>query len=119
MSSTNANKAAALSSVSKYSNLAIFVPIAGIVTVAVAMAFQFAVIDHGSSGQLTIDSNMKGIGWAIGTGLIITFVGLLLYRTIFSSERAFIWLFAFAWVGYLLGNIAIILSLYQVQLTQT
>jgi hypothetical protein len=114
---TNANKST--NPLSKYSAFAIYVPIAGIVAVAVSMAFQFGVIDQGSSGQLTIDSNLAGIGWAIGTGLIITFVGLLLYRTIYSSERAFLWLFGFAWLGYLLGNIAIMLSLYQVQLTQT
>lgn len=118
MSAINVNKAAS-SSFSKYSNLAIYLPITGIVTAAVAMAFQFAVIDHGSSGQLTIESNMNGIGWGIGLGLVITLVGLLLYRTIYSSERAFLWLFGFAWFGFLLGNIAIMLSLYQVQLTQT
>lgn len=103
----------------KYNTLAIAIPIAGIATVAVSMATQFAVIDHGSSGQLTIDSNMAGIGWGIGTGLIITFVGLVLYKFIYSSERTFLWLFAFAWLGFLLANFAIMLSLYQVQLTKS
>ena len=105
-------------STSKYNTLSIALPIAGIATVAISMATQFAVIDHGSSGQVTIDSNMTGIGWGIGLGIIITFVGLVLYRFMNMSDRAYVWLFGFAWVGFLLANIAIMFSLYQVQLTK-
>ena len=107
-----------MNSGSKFNTYAIALPIAGIATVAISLATQYAVIDHGTSGQVTIESNMSGIGWGIGTGLIITLVGLVLYRTINMSERAFLWLFAFAWFSFLLANIAIMFSLYQVQLTK-
>jgi hypothetical protein len=101
---------------SKYSSLAIVIPVLGITTVAASMAANFFVIDHGSSGQITIESNMTGIGWGIGIGLVITFLGLVIYRFLFMSERSFVWLFAFAWVSFLIANLAIMLSLYQVQL---
>ena len=101
---------------SKYTSYAIAIPVVGIATVALSMATQFAVIDHGSSGQVTIQSNMKGIGWGIGLGFVITFLGLVIYRFLYMSERAFVWLFAFSWVSFLLANFAIMFSLYQVQL---
>ncbi len=103
----------------KYTNtLAIALPIAGIATVAISMATAFGTIDHGSSGQLTIQSNMGGIGWGLGTGLVITLVGLVLYRVVHMAERAYLWLFAFAWFSFLVANFAVMLSLYQVQLTK-
>jgi len=107
-----------MNSGSNFNTYAIALPMAGIATVAMSLATQYAVIDHGTSGQVTIDSNMAGIGWGIGTGLIITLVGLVLYRIINMSERSFLWLFAFAWIGFLFANIAIMFSLYQVQLTK-
>jgi hypothetical protein len=122
MSATNTSKNVGSSSSTNpfaKSSFSVLLSVAGIFTVATALGLQFYNVDHGSSGQLTIDSRMKGVGWVIALGLIITFVGLVLYRTIQSSERAFLWLFAFAWVGYLIANFAVLLSLYQVQLTQT
>ncbi len=122
MSATNTSKNVSSSSFTNPFTKSIFsigLSVAGIFTVAAAMGLQFYNVDHGSSGQLTIDSRMKGVGWVIGLGLITAFIGLLLFRTIQSSERSFLWLFAFAWVGYLIANIAVLLSLYQVQLTQT
>lgn len=107
-----------MNSGSKFNTYAIALPIAGIATVAISLATQYAVIDHGTSGQVTIESNMASIGWGIGTGLLITFVGLVLYRFMNMSDRAFVWLFAFAWLGFVLANIAIMFSLYQVQLTK-
>ncbi len=107
-----------MNSGSKFNTYAIALPIAGIATVAISLATQYAVIDHGTSGQVTIESNMSSIGWGIGTGLLITFVGLVLYRFMNMSDRAFLWLFAFSWLGFVLANIAIMFSLYQVQLTK-
>lgn len=107
-----------MNSGSKFNTYAIALPIAGIATVAISLATQYAVIDHGTSGQVTIQSNMSGIGWGIGTGLLITLVGLVAYRFMNMSERAFLWLFAFSWVSFLFANIAIMFSLYQVQLTK-
>ncbi len=103
---------------SKINIFGTILPVAGILTVAVCLSLQYTVIDHGSSGQLVVDQNMNNIIWPFLTGFIIMFVGLLIYKNANSSSRLYVYLFAFAWLSYLLSNIAIMLSLYQVQLTK-
>jgi hypothetical protein len=105
--------------VSNVPNLtSIILSVGGIIMVTISMGIQFAVVNNGPSGDNMITSNWQGYVAPIITGVIILFVGLVMYKVINQQRDSFLWLFIFSMLSYFLANIAIMYSLYQVNLRQ-
>ena len=99
------------------STTGIVLSVTGILALLASVIVQLTSINHGSSGQLTIDSAMTNTIALILTPTLILILGAALYYYIYSSERPFLVLFVACLFSYILSNIAIILSLYQVRVT--
>ena len=94
----------------------VILSVGGILMVTIAMGIQFAVVNNGPSGDNMITANWKGYVAPIITGVIVLFVGLVIYKTINAQRESFLWLFMFSMISYFLSNLAIMYSLYQVNL---
>lgn len=117
MSSPQTPQQSLMNKLSNTPNLtSILLSVGGILMVTIAMGLQFAVVNNGPSGDNMITSNWKGYVAPIITGIIILFVGLVLYKYINSQKESFLWLFMFSMISYFLSNLAIMYSLYQVNL---
>jgi uncharacterized membrane protein len=86
--------------------------------VAGLLIAQFFVIDHGSSGQLTIDSTLNSGLWATILAIILGIVGVALgiYLNT-TAQRPYIWIFSIAFISFIISNFAVFLSLHQVQVS--
>ena len=113
-----ASSSKALDFVKDPKNSGILLSIAAVLIIGISMSVQFSIIDHGSSGQITIDNSISGTGWAVGLGAILGLVGALLYYFFNTVTRPYLWVFALAFLSFFLANFAIMMSLYQVQLTK-
>jgi hypothetical protein len=89
-----------------------------LLTFAGLMIAQFFVIDHGSSGQLNIDTTLSTGLWATGVGIALGIVGIALgiYLNT-TAQRPYIWLFSLAFLSFIVSNFAVFLSLHQVQVS--
>jgi hypothetical protein len=90
----------------------------GVITVVISLVVQFNVIDNGSSNQLTIDSEVSKNIWGVFTGIILFIVGYVLWITFSSFKHKYLATFLLAFSSYIVANFAVMLSLYQVQLTK-
>ena len=86
----------------------------GIVVFVVMLILQVFAINNGASSQDKIDTEMKKVGWGIGTAGILVILAFAIYYYYNTSERPLLLLFVLSFVSYLLSNIAILTSLYQV-----
>ena len=91
----------------------------GVVGVIIGLGLQFAVINNGPSGDNIISGNMRNYGWAIITGFLLLFIGVLMWKIINPNSKGFIILFALTWISLLMSNFALMFSLYQVELNTT
>jgi hypothetical protein len=100
------------------SNLGILVSVAGIILLIVSVGLQYSVVGHGSSGQLVISSSLKNSFWLILTGTVLLAVGILMW-TVFNtvSQGRYLLLFVLAFSSYFIANIALLCSLYQVNVS--
>jgi hypothetical protein len=94
----------------------IIITLSGVFAVITGMIVQFFVINNGSSGDNIIMGNMRSIGPIIGTSISCLFIGLLLWKSFNQSSKSFLWLFILTMISYFLANMAIMFSLYQVEL---
>jgi len=90
----------------------------GIITVVISLIVQFSVIDNGSSNQLTIDTEVSKNIWGVFTGIILFVVGYALWVTFSSFKHKYLATFLLAFSSYIIANFAVMLSLYQVQVTK-
>jgi hypothetical protein len=90
----------------------------GVITVIISLLVQFSVIDNGSSNQLTVDAEVSKNIWGIFTGIILFVVGYVLWITFSSFKHKYLAIFLLAFSSYIVANFAVMLSLYQVQLTK-
>jgi hypothetical protein len=90
----------------------------GVITVVISLLIQFSVIDNGSSNQLTIDAEVSKNIWGVFTGLILFIVGYVLWLTFSGFKHKYLAVFMLAFSSYIVANFAVMLSLYQVQLTK-
>jgi hypothetical protein len=90
----------------------------GLLAVGVSLFVQFLNMNHGTSGQLTVDSNLKTTLWPVVLSFVLLLVGGLLYIFFDTTQRPFLWLFAFTFLSIVLSNFALLMSLYQVQITK-
>lgn len=91
---------------------------AGVLTVLISLLVQFSVIDNGTSNQLTIDTETSKNIWGVLTGIILFVVGYVLWITFSTYKNKYLAIFLLAFSSYILANFAVMLSLYQVQLTK-
>lgn len=111
MSSANATTPA---TVPKGETWGLLVSGLGVATVICALVIQFFVIDHGSSNQITIDTEVHKSIYAVLTGVIMFILGFILWIYFSSFSNRYLPIFLLSFVSYIVANIAVVLSLYQV-----
>jgi hypothetical protein len=90
----------------------------GVLVVTISLILQFFIIDNGSSGQLTVDNEMKKSLVPILTGATLFIVGYLLWVYFNTFRNKYLPMFALAFSSYFIANFALMSSLYQVQLSR-
>jgi hypothetical protein len=94
--------------------------LAGVITVTVSLILQVFAVDHGTSGQLTIDTGMHAALWPpIIGGAIFAFAFTYWIVTQKNEKYKFIYLFLLVAVSYLLSNVALFYSSRQVTVATT
>ena len=89
--------------------------IAGLLTIVFSMTLQLFTLDHGSSGQLAIDSGLHTTLWPGLTGVVLLAVGLMFWILFNENERyKYPALFILAFSSYVMANFAIYASSKQV-----
>ena len=89
--------------------------IAGLITVLVSLIVQIFAIDHGTSGQLTIDTGMNAALWPPIIGAAIFAVAFTIWIMTQKNEKyKFIYLYLLVATSYLLSNVALYYSTRQV-----
>ena len=86
----------------------------GVITVISALVIQFFVIDHGSSNQITIDTEVHKSIYAVLTGVVLFILGFVLWIYFSSFSNRYLPLFLLSFLSYIVANTAVVLSLYQV-----
>jgi len=100
-----------------WGNWGIFGAAVGIIIIVVSMTVQFFVIDHGSSGQVTIDTAMNTGMWAVLTGASLLALGTILWILFKTTEYQYLSVFMLAFSSLFVAEIALLSSLYQVTVT--
>jgi hypothetical protein len=90
--------------------------VGGILTVIISLVLQFALVNNGPSGHNVIMTNMRSYGASIATGIVCIGIGLVMWLVLYQTSKAYIWLFIITWISFLLANMAVMFSLYQVEL---
>ena len=94
--------------------------IAGLITVLVSLVVQIFAINHGTSGQLTIDTGMHAALWPPLIGAAIFAFSFTYWIVTQKNEKyKFIYLFLLVAVSYLLSNVALYYSTRQVTVATT
>lgn len=94
--------------------------IAGLIIVIMTLVVQMFTINHGTSGQLSIDTGVyAGIWWPLLGGVIFA-----LFYTIWAylqkdDKMKFIYLYVLVGLSYLLSNVALFYSMRQVTVSTT
>ena len=94
--------------------------IAGLIIVLVSLIVQIFTINHGTSGQLTIDTGMHAALWPpiIGAAMFAVFFTIWMYLKRDTMYK-FIYLYLLVAVSYLLSNVALFYSTRQVTVATT
>lgn len=117
--STDAQKTSALFQALKDPQTwGVILSVAGILTAGISLVIQFFNIDNGSSGQLTVESNMRSTFWPILLSFLLLFVGGMLYLFFDTTQKPYLWLFGMSFGSLFLANFSLMMSLYQVQITK-
>jgi hypothetical protein len=99
----------------KASTMGLIAWIAGLITITVSMTLQLWTLDHGTSGQLAIDSGLKTALWPGLTGAVLLAVGFMVWILFNENERyKYPALFILAFSSYVMANFAIYASSKQV-----
>ena len=105
-------------SVPKGDTMGIIFSVLGAATIIISVILQYFVVDHGSSNQLTIDAEVQKSIWAVLTGVVLLIIGFVLWLLFSSYSNKYFAVFLLAFSSFVIGNIAVILSLYQVTVTK-
>jgi len=89
----------------------------GIITIIIGTTTQFFVIDHGSSGQLTIQNELNKTLWCILIAVVLGIVGYVLWIIYAKDHNRYLQTFLMAFTSLVIGNVALLTSLYQVQVS--
>ena len=102
------------------SNLGIMVSAVGVIILVISVGLQYSVVGHGSSGQLVISSSLKNSFWLVLTGGVLLALGVLMWLTFATfSEGKYLALFILAFSSYFIANMALLCSLYQVNISMS
>ena len=96
--------------------IGIFVVVIGVICVIGSLIAQSFIIDHGSSNQLTIDSQNNQTMIGVFTGIVLFALGLIIWIWFSTWRNKYLPLFLLSFSSYIVANIAAVFSLYQVQL---
>ena len=89
--------------------------IAGILTIVISMSLQLFTLDHGTSGQLAIDSGLHQTLWPGLIGVSLLAVGMMFWILFNENERyKYPALFLLSFSSYVMANFAIYASTKQV-----
>lgn len=95
-------------------SVSLVVWVSGFLVFFISLILQVFTIQHGTSGQLSIDSGMNiGIGVGILI-LLVTLLGFLFWSNFNASKNYNVYLFFAVFISYLMSNIALLLSTTQV-----
>ena len=89
----------------------------GILTIVIGLTTQFFIIDHGSSGQLTIQNELNKTLWCILIAVILGIVGYVLWIIYAKDHNRYLQTFLMAFTSLVIANVALLTSLYQVQVS--
>jgi len=94
--------------------------ILGLITITVSMTLQLWTLNHGTSGQLAIDSGLKTGLWPGLLGAILLMVGFVFWILLNDNEAyKYPALFILAFSSYIMANFAIYASSKQVTVANT
>jgi vacuolar-type H+-ATPase subunit I/STV1 len=102
-----------------WANIGFISFIAGIITLIIGLSTQFSVINNGTSGQLTIETQMNTTLIPILIAFILGIVGYVCWIINAKDHNRYLQTFLMAFVSLIIGNVALVLSLYQVQVSST
>ena len=89
--------------------------IAGLLTIVISMTLQLFTLDHGTSGQLAINSGLHTGLWPGLTGIALLAVGMMFWILFNENERyKYPALFLLSFSSYVMANFAIYASTKQV-----
>ena len=94
--------------------------IAGLIIVIASLILQMFAINHGTSGQLTIDTGNYGAIWPqlIGVAILAVFFTMWVFLQK-DPGRKFLYLYALVAFSYLLSNVALFYASRQVTVSTT
>jgi hypothetical protein len=99
-------------------SLGILLACFGIFIVILSTFLQFYNLDHGSSNQLTIDKEVSTNILCVLTGASFLAVGFILWIMFSDMTNKYLAVFMLAFSSYVLSNVAILFSLYQVNVVK-
>lgn len=91
--------------------------IAGGLIIFISFFLQMFSINNGTSGQLTVDSLINRNVYIIPTAIVIIILGYLLWVMFSKNDYKYASIFGLAFVSYFCSNLAVMFSLYQVQVS--
>jgi hypothetical protein len=99
-------------------SLGILIAVFGIFIVILTTFLQFYNLDHGSSNQITIDKEVGTNILCVLTGVSFLAVGFILWVIFSDMTNKYLALFLLSFSSYILSNVAILFSLYQVNVVK-
>jgi uncharacterized membrane protein len=106
-----------LSLIPKRDTIGFIAFIAGIIILVSGLTAQFFIIDHGTSGQLTIQNQLNKALWCILLAVVLGIVGYVLWIMYAKDHNRYLQTFLMAFFSLIIGNAALLTSLYQVQVS--
>jgi hypothetical protein len=100
-------------------SLGFFLATLGVLIVIISTIIQFYNINHGSSNQITIASEMSTNITCVMTGISLFIVGFILWIMFNETSNKYLAVFLVSFTSFILANMAILFSLYQVNVVQS
>jgi hypothetical protein len=100
-------------------SLGLLLAVFGVLVVAISSFLQFYYLDYGSSNQITIEKEIGTNIICVLTGISFFAVGFILWIMFSDMSNKYLAVFMLAFSSYLLSNMAILFSLYQVNVVST
>jgi len=113
----NSGISSIVKAVPKYDNWGLVLSCTGILLLVISLSIQYSIINNGSSGQIVIDTSLTQSGWIIGSGTLLLLIGVALYLAFNTSDQKYNLIFILAFSSYFIANMALLFSLYQVNLS--
>ena len=100
-------------------SLGLLLAVFGALIVALSSFLQFYYLDYGSSNQITIEKEIGTNMITALTGISFFAVGFILWIMFSDMSNKYLAVFMLAFSSYFLSNLAILFSLYQVNVVST